>query len=367
MQYLKNIFKSVLGLSLILSLSLTSFDSQRLSNKPEQIMGSLVNAFHINTVNAGTILGDNQENLIRFLYWLINGPPATGYPAGYSGPPNGLLGMIRAITGPTALGKGLKSNNITVCTDIPSTGSVSMVEGTGTYKMHFKTPSKAIPTGYTGAGGTFAKHVTVQYNDVTFMNIEFQCSTNVGWLRFLDNADFATPTTARHIEVYWDTETSTDTVVDLYMYYEQGESSSGGNEYFTARMQTEASSKFKIWVGRAVNATGTDNDQGFRAALYGSTADDVINAYMLYSSGLSGGLGITDATTDFTDDGNVNVVGDLQCIDFNDGGIATESVAGCTSLTLTTPSVPIIDSAGNFSINWIAATMKSKMSTVAEP
>jgi len=358
-----NIFlrKLVIGVSLGLCLIMVSFDSHKISKKPDHVLTSFIQAFRMNMANAATILGGNQENTIRFLYWLINGPPAAGYPGGFDGPENGLLGMIRQITGPTALGKGLSSNDINACADIPSTGSASLDEGGNTFTMYFKTPSKTIPTGYTGAGGTFAKHVTVQYNGTTFMNIEFQCATNVGWLRFFDNQSYATPSTARHIETYWDTETSTDTQLDLYMYYEQGLASASGNEYFTAKMQTEADSKFKIWITRAVDYTGTGSDQGFRAAMYGSTADDIVNAYMRNTSN------VTDTSTDFTDNGNITAVGDLQCIDFNDGGTATDATGSCGSLTLTTAGAPIIDTGGDASISWIAATMKGKMSTITDP
>ena len=358
---IKRMTKGLVTLSIVLSLTILSFDSHKVSNKPEHFIGSLSRAFNINYVHAATILGGNQENTIRFLYWLINGPPSAGYPSGFDGPEDGLLGMIRQITGPEALGNGLSSNGYSVCADVPSTGNASLVEGADTFTMYFKTPTKTIPTGYTGAGGTFSKHVTVQFNGVTFMNIEFECDTNVGWLRFFDNQSYATPSTARHIEVYWDTESADDTQMDLTMYYEQGLSSGSGNEYFTAKMQTETGSKFKIWITRAVDYTGTGSDQGFRAALYGSTADDIVNAYMRNVTD------ITDTSTDFTDNGDITSVGDLQCIDFNDGGTATDATGSCTALTLTSAGAPIIDSTGDVSVNWVASSMTGKMSAIADP
>ena len=361
MPAIKRVIKSIVTLSLILGLTTISFDSQKLSTQPATMLNSLSSAFHFNRVNAATILGGNQEDTLRYLYWLINGPPASGYPGSFSGPDKGLLGMIREITGPTALGLGLSNNGYTTCASIPSTGAVSMTEGSGTFTMNFKTPSKTIPTGYTGAGNTFSKHVTVQYNGVTFMNIEFECDTNVGWLRFFDNQSYATPSTARHIEVYWDTETSTNTRLDLYMYYEQGLASGDGNEYFTAKMQTETAGKFKIWITRAVDYTGTGSDQGFRAAMYGSTTDDIVNAYMRIASN------ITDTTTDFTDNGNITAVGDAQCIDFNNGGVASDAAGSCGSLALTSAGAPLVDNAGDVSISWVASTMKGKMSTITDP
>ena len=145
------------------------------------------------------------------------------------------------------------------------------------------------------------------------------------------------------------------------MYYEQGLASGDGNEYFTAKMQTETAGKFKIWITRAVDYTGTGSDQGFRAAMYGSTTDDIVNAYMRIASN------ITDTTTDFTDNGNITAVGDAQCIDFNNGGVASDAAGSCGSLALTSAGAPLVDNAGDVSISWVASTMKGKMSTITDP
>lgn len=65
---------------------------------------------------------------------------------------------------------------------------------------------------------------------------------------------------------------------------------------------------------------------------------------------------VTDTTTGFTDNANVNGVGDLQCIDFKDGGTATEDICGdCAALTLISAGQPIIEAAaGDFSMDWIS-------------
>jgi len=130
-------------------------------------------------------------------------------------------------------------------------------------------------------------------------------------------------------------------------------------------MATEASNKFKIWITRAVDFSGTSNDSGFRAAMYGSTADDIVNVYMLNSPGAS--AGITDSTTDYTDDGDISIVGDLQCIDFNDGGTATDASGSCGALTLTSAGAPISSGSGDESISWVAASMKASMNSITAP
>lgn len=63
------------------------------------------------------------------------------------------------------------------------------------------------------------------------------------------------------------------------MHYKREATGGLGDEYFIAKMETEPSSRFKIWITRSVDFTGTGSDNGFRAALYGSTADDLVNAY----------------------------------------------------------------------------------------
>jgi hypothetical protein len=131
-----------------------------------------------------TVLENADE--IRFMYWVINGPPNGVYPEGHDGPPGGLLGLIREITGPNALGGGLMSAGYTSCTAIPSSGSVSMTDEQGTFTMIFAIPRKTIPAGWPGAGETYEKRVIVKFDGTTFMDIEFNCSTEAGWMRFFE-------------------------------------------------------------------------------------------------------------------------------------------------------------------------------------
>lgn len=39
----------------------------------------------------------NSANMARALYYYMAGPPTTGYPAGFSGPENGLLGFFSEV------------------------------------------------------------------------------------------------------------------------------------------------------------------------------------------------------------------------------------------------------------------------------
>ncbi len=352
---------------LIVSLSMLQLQSPRhparqyLSGNLQGLLQLARQTVTINQASAGILdeAGGEMANTIRFLYMLINGPGDNGYPTGMDGPDGGFLGMIREITGPTALGGGLANGGYTNCTDLPSTGETSMTDMGGTFRMVFGTPTKTVPSGYTGAGSTFEKRVTVQFDGTTFMNIEFNCNTNVGWLRFNEPGQ----STSRNIEVYWDTESSTASKLELYMFYETGLDTAYGNEYFVAKFATEADNKYKFWIVRSVDKTGTSNDEGFRAAAYGDATNNVVNAYIKWVQN------ITDTTTDHNDNGLISS-GDVECLDVSNPLSITSSTA-CGSLTLdATAGSPIIDSGDGFSISWAADTtngLKADMSAIVDP
>ena len=327
---------------------------------------NLINEAHA----AGTeIIGGADGKLpqhIRFMYFLINGAPNNTYPTGMSGPEGGFLGMIRGITGPKALGGGLKTAGYSACTDIPATGNASMTDTDGTFKMYFETPIKIIPTGYTGANGTtkFEKRVTVQHNGTTFMNIEFNCANTVGWMRMAMGDSGVSSGTLRHIEVYYDTQVSTNAKLELYMTNEPGVGSTNGNEYFVAKFQTMTSSTYKFWIIRSQNKTGAIN--GFRSAAYGDTSSKSINAFMMFES-----TTLDNTTTHHNDNGNITAAGggDVQCINYTTPGTPVAG-SGCGSLTLTDAGAPIIDAADGLSIKWAADTtngLKNDMTALAQP
>lgn len=359
----------VLGIAtLVLALSIFDFSmkpksSLQTDNSFAQLFDRL-NFF--NEAMATDILtgGDGQlPQHLRFMYFLINGAP-NGYPAGMDGPEGGFLGMIRQVTGPTALGAGLRTAGYSACNDIPASGSAEMVEeGNGTFSMFFEPPLKTIPTGYTGAGTTFEKRVVVQFDGTTFFNIEFNCSTTVGWIRMNMGENNPTSGTQRNIEVFYDTTDSTNAKLELYMFNEPGLTT--GNEYFVAKFQTLSSSVYKFWIVRAQNKTG--NIYGFRAAVHGDTSTDNANAFFMSES-----TTIDDTSTGHTDTGNIDSAsgGDVQCIDYTTPA-SPGAGAGCGSLALDADAgTPIINSGTGFHIDWTgdaAGGLKNDMTTLAEP
>jgi hypothetical protein len=315
----------------------------------------------VTMAQAPTVLENANE--IRFMYWVINGPPGGSYPPGRGGPPDGLLGLIREITGPDALGGGLMSVGYTSCTSLPSSGSVSITETEGTFTITFGTPTKTIPAGWPGAGESYEKKVTVDLDGTTFLDIEFNCATEAGWMRFFEPGK--TQATARNIELYFDTTDTNDTKLELYMYYEPNGSDSEmpelTNEYFIAKFDTDANNVYKIWITRTAEESGTQS--GFRITIHGSTSlapGGLAKAHMLYKESY------TDSSTDVTSDTDNITTGDIDCVDFNDGGDPLDGGTTCddNGLTLSEAGAPIIDPSGDFSINWVASTLKSKMSSL---
>lgn len=318
--------------------------------------------------NAHAVTALNQANLVRFMYWLINGPPSSGYPTGMDGPESGLLGMIREINGPTALGGGISSCGYSTCSAIPTSGSCSMNDGGGTFTMSFSSPSVSVPSGYTSgsSSGSYDKRVQVNFNDgtnnVNFMIAEFNCNSTSGYMRFTqpnDNSGNAitNQATTHNIEVYYDTNSSSATKMELYMFKTPSSlSSSNQMERFMVKFATEASSKFKIWITRyAYDGT---NHEGFRTAIYGDISNDLANVMMEYDQTPDANTNVSVSTD--TDD---ILTQDIHCIDFNDGGSATDATGNCGALTLTSPGAPIIDNTGDFSMEWVKDTLITKFTS----
>ncbi len=309
---------------------------------------------------AETVL--DKADFVRFFYWLVNGPPGGSYPIGFDGPEEGFLGMIRELTGEDSLGGGLAASGYTECTDIPATGTASLVETDGTFVMTFSTPQKTIPAGWTNAGSSYEKRVVVTFDGTTFMDIEFNCSSSAGWIRFFEPDEL--PGEARHIEAYYDTTDSDNSMLELYMYYHPA----GGSldEYFITKFLTEPGNLYKIWITRSARQGASWS--GFRTAIYGNTAltgpgaGGVANAFIIEDR-----VGAADDnTTAVTADNDDVTLGDIDCIDFNGGGTALNGTTTCAtnSLTLSEAGAPILAPSGDFSIDWVANSLQGSMTVL---
>lgn len=321
-----------------------------------------------------------QGAMVRFMYFLINtGPPSgtvgvnsNGWWDDFQGPTNnagtatGFLGMIAEIMGPDALGGGLSDGGYSTCSSLPATGSTAMVEGSGdTYTMTFGTPGKSVPSGYTdkndaiSAGtGSYEKRVSVAFQasgsgtNTTFMDVEFNCSNESGWLLFFEPG--VAQASARNIEAYYDTTTSTAALMELAMYYDGG----SADERFLVKFATESSTVYNFSLTR-VETTGSV--QGFRIAVRGDTSSPKsATAFMLFESGT-----FADTATTVTAGSSVMSGGDLNCLTYDAATEVASGVSGaCSSLSLTAAGAPAISSGGDFSISWVGNSLKSSFSAL---
>lgn len=316
--------------------------------------GDLINqAYALASMNPGTSAG--KGSMVRFFYYLINdGPPGgdwsvisgAGGPEDENGDATGFIGIVNMITGPSALGGGLSSSGYSNCSDIPATGSTDMVEGADTYVMTFGTPAQTIPTGYTGAGGSYAKRVSVTLNGTSFMDVEFNCSDTSGWMRF--NEPDASP--ARNIEIYYDTTNASSVKAEVAMSY-------NSTENFLAKFALTSATEYEIWITRTY--TGSPMD-GFRTAVHGDLGSGLVNVFMQYDSGTPD---VTD--TNVTGDGNILSQGSVECLTMAANTDAVNSSGSCGALSLSAAGAPIINaSTGDFSINWAANNLSGSLTAL---
>ncbi|HAZ13732.1 MAG: hypothetical protein A2X86_16630 [Bdellovibrionales bacterium GWA2_49_15] len=330
------------------------------------IFATLMLLFICGQSHAATIASASMENMALFMYQLINGTSDANYAGGNGGPtddagrPSGFVGIIRMITGADALGGGLASCGYTACSSIPSTGSCSMTDSEGTFLMSFSAPTKVIPTGHTGADGTtkYDKRVAVSINGTSFMAIEFNCSTTVGWLRFASPEDSSggATTNARHIEMYYDTNAAASTKLELAMYYNQA---NGDDEYFQAKFQTDSTSTFDLWITRSGEESGSKN--AFRLGMRGNSSTKQASVFMLFQDNNNW----NNASTGHADANEILVsagTGDVMCIDYSGTPSAVDGI--CAGQAIAAPGALLINAAGDMSINSSVVNMSGAMTAL---
>lgn len=315
---------------------------------------------------APTIVDSNFGKTVRYLYWIMNGPPTSGYPTGLSGPANGILGFVRDMTGMSRLGGGLYKAGYKTCSELPLSGNVSIRDESINldYVVTFNTPSRSILTGYTGAGGTFEKSMNVSWNGATFLRMEFNCSNQVGWIRFADPYRISQGDNfnyVRNIEAWWDTTSVASTKLDLAMFY--ADSDRTNHEFVMAKFRTTSETRYQYWATRATWPRSGAGKEGFRLAVSGNTSTRMAKVFMFYQSNGA----YDDASTTLNDNDNIYSGGDVECIGFvKDANPSSQGVSNCSSMTLSSPGAPFFDAGGDFSINYVSAAlgMKSHLTTL---
>lgn len=222
-----------------------------------------------------------------------------------------------------------------------------MTDAEGTFAMSFSAPTKVIPTGHTGANGSskYDKRVAVAINGTNFLAIEFNCSSTVGWLRLAspDGVVGGSTANARHIEMYYDTNSAASTKLDMAMYYDQD---ADNKEYFQAKFQTDSTSTFDLWITRAAKNAGTTNS--FRVGMRGNSSTKNASVFLLLQDG-----GWNNVATGHADGGDFLVstggTGDVMCIDYSSATPGAVN-GSCAGLSINAPGSLIINS-GDMSIN----------------
>ncbi len=282
---------------------------------------------------------EGAANMIRFLYFLLSGPPApTGVKADCpSAPESGFLDIIKEVAGASGIGGELVKAGYKTCSDIPNTGSVNA----DSYAVSFASATKKIPSGWTNADQSFDKRITVNENGTNVLIAELSCATSdiTGYLRLKgegmgENIE---------IETYYQYNSSTNLVrVDMYF---NNTNSKGGKEKIASRFTTLDGDEYIIHMIRTTfELDGAGSGQGgIQAAVHGKRSLQTSEIKLLQDQ--------TNATSSLISSGNE------FCVDLSK---SAEAAAGsCSSLSIEDPTAPLVSGTGTpaFSIQWVYNNM----------
>ena len=119
----------------------------------------------------------DPANRARALYYYVAGPPATGYPSGYTGPTgpsSGLLDQFNAIIFDPSVDQAFTDTGVGSCAELPSSGFLAMPSHSlGALSFEYTVGKKTIPTHFLKNGGTvFQKGIKVLLGATQFASIE---------------------------------------------------------------------------------------------------------------------------------------------------------------------------------------------------
>lgn len=181
------------------------------------------------TISLSTEAG--QVEAARYLYTLLNGPSDQFQISGE--PTQGLLGVLNDET--SVIAAGLRANAYTSCATVPTTGSLTLQEGSDTYSLTFGTTTRSMPTSFSTA--TLTKKIRVLKNGSLHLIAELACGDST-----VVSSYFRLTTDLREIEVYAQTDSSSNaSQIEFYA------TASGGA--WAARFKTDGSD-FSLWLTR---------------------------------------------------------------------------------------------------------------------
>ena len=272
-----------------------------------------------------------QGDFIRFLYFMVNGAPeGSGYT--FPGPDGGFVGMIKQMT--NKLGAALARAGYATCEDIPTSGSATETitkEGIAmSMRMVFSAGTQTVPTGYTGAGGTFAKRVSVFKGDDNVMAFEMNCANGTGIRTGYIIADkdmMKEPLreVKRGMEVYFQKNENTNASrVDMLQV---AEGSASNDEKLAVTFSTTDGDSFQLWMIRTTttggDSFGVNGARSSNLARLSSIHSTPASApYLTNATGIetvgsnsfTATLGVFTSCLDFT---GVNVVAGTGCSNIN--------------------------------------------------
>jgi hypothetical protein len=203
---------------------------------------------------------EGRGDFIRFLYFMVNGAPE-GSSYTFAGPDGGFVGMIKQMT--NKLGAALGRAGYATCEDIPTSGSATETitkEGIAmSMRMVFSAGTQTVPTGYTGAGGTFAKRVSVFKGDDNVMAFEMNCANGTGIRTGYIIADkdmMKEPLreVKRGMEVYFQKNENTNASRVDMLQVAEGSASNG--EKLAVTFSTDDGDSFQLWMVRTTSNGG---------------------------------------------------------------------------------------------------------------
>ncbi len=267
----------------------------------------------------------DPANRARALYYYIVGPPAGGYPAGHTGPATGLFAKFNQLIFDTTVDTAFQAMNVTQCSDIPSTGFMSLpAHSLGSLNFEFLAARKTVPTFFTkNSGSNFQKGIRVLNGPTQIANLELNCPDSAGTV----SGYMSTQDGTRNIEVFFQYE-----VNGLRRQIEVFSTDIGVNtEKFVARMETVNGRDYEMW---SVKTSDDPSAESFGVAISGSTQTQRANIK-------------TVKDTDTTPDNTVPVdEGILACVNLQNNQ-TDDTVSACPANI----EDPVADSkGGDFSI-----------------
>lgn len=311
------------------------------------------------------------------------------------GPPEiGLAGTVASFA--NNLQTVLKSAGIASCSAIPSSGTATGTDPSGTsVTLSFAAPTHSVPSGWYQAGTAFGKRVNMSMtisSIKTAVGLEFSCGSPNAYMAANMAVGSQAPGYFRYINGYFGTLSDGQGASELYISENNPTSALIRGAYAIRINYNAGTHDFNAWGVTATSLNGVSCQNGCSSTAVSKMAvhgDFITSQASLYyqmfdvANGNSGAINptsvaaIAGSSTDTVNTStSFDVASDLGdttagtsldrqgCVSFTTPDAVITSTALCTGKSVTTPSAPLLDSSGKFSPNWlldVTGGMTSKM------